>query len=79
MLQGLLALAPEHHIGMLKHACGRVVHVGIWRLKELRRLDQDVENDVLFDFLKTHPLILNLSHYQLETRTNTKPSSTIFV
>ena len=66
VLQGLLALAREHPIAALEHACGRAVHVGLWRLKEVRRLVQDGEQVVQVDFLQAHPLIRDLSHYQLE-------------
>ena len=66
VLQGLLALARDHPIGALERACGRAVHVGLWRLKEVRRLVQDGEQVVQVDFLQAHPLIRDLSHYQLE-------------
>lgn len=66
VLQGLLALAREHPIAALERACGRAVHVGLWRLKEVRRLVQDGEQVVQVDFLQAHPLIRDLSHYQLE-------------
>jgi transposase len=66
VLQGLLALAREHPIGELEHACGRAVHLGLWRLKEVRRLLQHGEQVVQVDFLQAHPLIRDLRHYQLE-------------
>ena len=66
VLQGLLALAREHPIASLERACGRAVHLGLWRLRDVRRLAQDGEQVVQVDFLQTHPLIRDLSHYQLE-------------
>ena len=66
VLQGLLALAREHPIGELERACGRAVHLGLWRLREVRRLLQNGEQVVQVDFLQTHPLIRDLRHYQLE-------------
>ena len=66
VLQGLLALAREHPIGDLERACGRAVHVGLWRLRDVRRLAQDGEQVVQVDFLQAHPLIRDLRHYQLE-------------
>lgn len=66
VLQGLLALARDHPIGELERACGRAVHIGLWRLKEVRRLLQHGEQVVQVDFLQAHPLIRDLSHYQLE-------------
>lgn len=64
-LQGLLALAREHPIADLERACGRAVHLGLWRLKEVRRLVQCGEQVVQVDFLQAHPLIRDLRHYQL--------------
>jgi transposase len=66
VLQGLLALAREHPIASLERACGRAVHLGLWRLRDVRRLAQDGEQVVQVDFLQAHPLIRDLSHYQLE-------------
>ena len=66
VLQGLLALAREHPIAVLEHACGRAVHLGLWRLRDVRRLVQHGEQVVQVDFLQAHPLIRDLSHYQLE-------------
>ncbi|MBI5769795.1 MAG: IS21 family transposase [Verrucomicrobia bacterium] len=66
VLQGLLALAREHPIGELEHACGRAVHLGRWRLRQVRQLLQDGEQVVQIDFLQAHPLIRDLRHYQLE-------------
>ncbi len=66
VLQGLLALARAHPIAELERACGRAVHLGLWRLRDLRRLAQDGEKVVQVDFLQAHPLIRDLSHYQLE-------------
>lgn len=64
-LQGLLALAREHPMAELERACGRAVHLGLWRLREVRRLGQCGEQVVQVDFLQAHPLIRDLSHYQL--------------
>jgi len=36
-LQGLLALARDHPIADLERVCGRAVHLGLWRLREVRR------------------------------------------
>jgi transposase len=66
VLQGLLALAREHPIAALEHACGRAVHLGLWRLRDVRRLVQQGEQVMQIDFLQTHPLIRDLSHYQLQ-------------
>lgn len=66
VLQGLLALAREHPIGELEQACGRAVHLGLWRLRDVRRLVQNGEQVVQVDFLQAHPLIRDLSHYQLK-------------
>jgi transposase len=66
VLQGLLALAREHPIAALEHACGRAVHLGLWRLRDVRRLTQQGEQVTQIDFLQTHPLIRDLCHYQLE-------------
>lgn len=66
VLQGLLALAREHPIGELERACGRAVHLGLWRLRDLRRLAQEGEQVVQVDFLQAHPLIRDPHHYQLE-------------
>ena len=66
VLQGLLALAREHPIADLERACGRAVHLGLWRLRDVRRLAQDGEQVLQVDFLQAHPLIRDLSHYQLE-------------
>lgn len=66
VLQGLLALAREHPIDELEHACGRAVHLGLWRLRDVRRLVQNGEQVVQVDFLQAHPLIRDLSHYQLK-------------
>ncbi len=66
VLQGLLALAREHPIAALEHACGRAVHFGLWRLRDVRRLVQQGEQVTQIDFLQTHPLIRDLSHYQLQ-------------
>jgi transposase len=66
VLQGLLALAREHPIAELERACGRAVHLGLWRLRDLRRLAQVGEQVVQIDFLQAHPLIRDLRHYQLE-------------
>jgi transposase len=67
VLQGLLALAREHPIAELEHACGRAVHLGLWRLRDVRRLAQNGEQIVQIDFLQAHPLIRDLHHYQLES------------
>ncbi len=64
-LQGLLALAREHPVIELERACGRAVHLGLWRLRAVRRLLESDEHVVQVDFLQTHPLIRDLSHYQL--------------
>lgn len=64
-MQGLLALAREHPADELERACGRAVHLGLWRLRDVRRLLQDGEQVVQVDFLQVHPLIRDLSHYQL--------------
>lgn len=64
-MQGLLALAREHASGELERACGRAVHLGLWRLQDVRRLLQHGEQVVQVDFLQAHPLIRDLSHYQL--------------
>jgi hypothetical protein len=64
-LQGLLALAREHPVSELERACGRAVHLGLWRLRDVRRLLQQGEQVVQVDFLQVHPLIRDLSHYQL--------------
>jgi transposase len=57
-MQGLLALAREHPADELERACGRAVHLGLWRLRDVRRLLQDGEQVVQVDFLQ-------VSHYQL--------------
>lgn len=64
-LQGLLALAREHPVSELERACGQAVHLGLWRLRDVRRLLQQGEQVVQVDFLQDHPLIRDLSHYQL--------------
>lgn len=66
VLQGLLALAREHPIDALEQACGRAVQLGCWRLREVRGFATQSERVVQIDFLQTHPLIRDLSHYQLE-------------
>ena len=66
VLQGLLALAREHPVDRLEHACERAVHHGLWRLRELRRLLQNAETVVQVDFLQAHPLIRDLDHYKLD-------------
>lgn len=66
VLQGLLALAREHPVAELERACGRAVHLGRWRLREVRQLVQEGEQVVQVDFLQEHPLIRDLRHYQLE-------------
>jgi transposase len=65
VLQGLLALAREHPIAELEHACTRAVQLGLWRLREVRRLVTQGEKVVQVDFLQTHPLIRDLHHYQI--------------
>jgi hypothetical protein len=65
VLQGLLALAREHPIAILESVCARAVHVGLWRLREVRRLIQIGEPALQIDFLQTHPLIRDLRDYQL--------------
>lgn len=65
-LQGLLALAREHPIADLERACGRAVHLGLWRLREVRRLVQCGEQVVQVDFLQAHPLIRDLRHYHID-------------
>jgi transposase len=64
-LQGLLALAREHPVSELERACGQAVHLGLWRLRAVRRLLEQGERVVQVDFLQVHPLIRDLSHYQL--------------
>jgi transposase len=64
-MQGLLALAREHASSELERACGRAVHLGLWRLRDVRRLLEHGEQVVQVDFLQAHPLIRDLSHYQL--------------
>lgn len=64
-MQGLLALAREHASSELERACGRAVHLGLWRLQDVRRLLEHGEQVVQVDFLQAHPLIRDLSHYQL--------------
>jgi transposase len=64
-MQGLLALAREHPVSELERACGQAVHLGLWRLRDVRRLLQQGEQVVQVDFLQVHPLIRDLSHYQL--------------
>ena len=64
-LQGLLALAREHPVLELERACGRAVHLGLWRLRAVRQLLLQGEQVVQIDFLQVHPLIRDLSHYQL--------------
>ena len=66
IMQGLLALAREHPVAELERACGRAVHLGLWRLREVRALTQADEQVVQIDFLQTHPLIRDLRHYQIE-------------
>jgi transposase len=66
VLQGLLALAREHPIAALERACERAVQLGLWRLREVRRLlEHHGQNVVQVDFLQTHPLIRELHHYQI--------------
>ncbi len=65
VLQGLLALAREHPVDQLEHACERAVHHGLWRLREVRRLLQNHATVVQVDFLQAHPLIRDLNHYKL--------------
>lgn len=65
VLQGLLALAREHPVDPLEHACQRAVNHGLWRLREVRRLLQTDTSIVQVDFLQTHPLIRDLDHYKL--------------
>ncbi len=65
VLQGLLALAREHPVDQLEHACERAVHHGLWRLREVRRLLQNHAPVVQVDFLQAHPLIRDLNHYKL--------------
>ena len=67
VLQGLLALAREHPIGPLERACAQAVQLGHWRLRAVRRLAAEGERVVQVDFLQAHPLIRDLSHYQLES------------
>jgi hypothetical protein len=55
VLQGLLALARGHPIAALEHACGRAVHLGLWRLRDVRRLVQQGEQVTQIDFLQTQP------------------------
>lgn len=64
-LQGLLALAREHPVAALERACAKAVHRGCWRLREVRRLLREGEQVVQVDFLQAHPLIRDLSHYQI--------------
>jgi len=66
IMQGLLALAREHPVAELERACGRAVHLGRWRLREVRELTQPDEHVVQIDFLQSHPLIRDLRHYQIE-------------
>ena len=65
VLQGLLALAREHPIAELERACGRAVHLGLWRLRDVRRLAEGGEKVVQIDFLQAHDLIRDLRDYQV--------------
>jgi transposase len=65
VLQGLLTLAREHPVAGLERACGRAVHHGLWRLRDVRRLVHDGEKLVQADFLQVHPIIRDLCHYQI--------------
>jgi transposase len=65
VLQGLLALAREHPVDRLERACARAVHLGLWRLRELRHLLQQPDAAQQIDFLQAHPLIRDLQHYNL--------------
>lgn len=44
----------------------RAVQLGVWRLREVLNFATEGERVVQIDFLQTHPLIRDLSHYQLE-------------
>jgi hypothetical protein len=65
VLQGLLQLARQHPVERLEHITGQAVQHGAWRLRDLRRLLEDGDQLVQFDFLQAHPLIRDLGAYRV--------------
>lgn len=64
VLQGFLQLAAKHAPVNVEAASELALTHGVWRLHELRSLLRTPTEQNQFEFVQTHPLIRDLSHYQ---------------
>ena len=64
VLQGFLQLAAKHAPVNVEAASELALTHGVWRLHELRSLLRTPTEQNQFEFVQTHPLIRDLSHYE---------------
>jgi transposase len=70
VMQGLLHLARKHSVNQLEIAAAKALQHACWRLRDLRRLMEQGDTVVQFDFLQSHELIRDLSAYRVDSFTH---------
>jgi len=73
-LMGLVGLVDRHSIAAVNRACDRASARGTWRLRDVRALLEAREIQTQLTFQEHHPLIRNLSEYELFIQIKTKNS-----
>jgi len=63
VLQGLMALTRYYRPSQIEAACGQALSIGLFHLKDLRRLLEQPEQQEQFTFMEKHPLIRDMAEY----------------
>jgi hypothetical protein len=63
VLRGLIALTRQHRPGRIETVCAQALSIGLLRLRDLRRLLKQPEQQEQFTFMEKHPLIRDMAEY----------------
>jgi transposase len=63
VLRGLLALTRDHRPSRIEAVCAQALSIGLFRLRDLRRLLEQPEQQEQFTFMEQHPLIRDMAEY----------------
>jgi transposase len=65
VLQGLVGMTRKHPVRVIEEACRQALTLQCYRLRELKALVRQPEEQLQIEFLQVHPLIRDLSEYEV--------------
>ncbi len=65
VLQGLVGMTRQHPVRVIEEACRQALTLQCYRLRELKALVRQPQEQLSMEFLQVHPLIRDLAEYEM--------------